>query len=134
MSHDESTRELLDKLLSRTGLVGDRGRGCQTGVERSATSAPTLPSSISSIRPVAFSIVKELKRRETWRDVPVIVLSAQDLTPAEREHLSGQVRQIIEMDENLPEELTAVLRRIAPVRAATPRSDPKPLKPRRAHA
>ena len=123
VSHDESTREFLDRLLTEQGWSVIAVEDGKTGLERLGDERPDLALVDLQHQAGGFSIVKEFKRRETWREVPVIVLSAQDLTPAEREHLSGQVREIIEMDESLPEELTAVLRRIAPVRAATSRSE-----------
>ena len=81
VSHDEDTREFLDRLLTEQGwsvIAVDDGK---TGLERLGDQSPDLALVDLQHQAGGFSIVKELKRRETWRDVPVIVLSAQDLTP-----------------------------------------------------
>jgi CheY-like chemotaxis protein len=43
-----------------------------------------------------FAFVQELRRNESYRAIPVIVITAKDLTPQERSRLSGHVQAILQ--------------------------------------
>jgi CheY-like chemotaxis protein len=43
-----------------------------------------------------FEFMQELRRRDDCRHVPVIVITAMDLTAADRARLNGQVARIIQ--------------------------------------
>ena len=43
-----------------------------------------------------FEFLLEMRAHKDWRDLPVIVLTAKDLTEEDRRVLSGRVEQIIE--------------------------------------
>ncbi len=42
-----------------------------------------------------FSLVKEMQKEERTRDIPVVILSAMDLSREEKDRLTGNVRQVI---------------------------------------
>ena len=42
-----------------------------------------------------FAVVEQLRHRPAWRDVPVIVVTAADLSPADRTQLRGRARDIV---------------------------------------
>jgi signal transduction histidine kinase/DNA-binding response OmpR family regulator len=44
-----------------------------------------------------FGFLEVLRKREEWRDIPVIVLTAKDLTAEDRLRLKGQVQNVIKM-------------------------------------
>jgi PAS domain S-box-containing protein len=120
VSHDAQTRELLGQLLADQGWSVAAVEDSRAARERLASGEhPDLALVDLHHEVGGLAIVQDLKRHESWRDVPMIVLAARDLTEEERERLRGQVRQIIEKSEELPEELTAALRRIAPARPAS---------------
>jgi threonine synthase len=56
-----------------------------------------------------FEVLEALKADEDLSKVPVIVITAKDLTPAERRRLSGQIEALMEKgaftDEDLLEEI-----------------------------
>jgi Response regulators consisting of a CheY-like receiver domain and a winged-helix DNA-binding domain len=61
-----------------------------------------------------FELLEALKADERVRDVPVIVISAKELTPAERERLSGQIETLMQKGEFTDEELLdEILKRAA---------------------
>jgi CheY-like chemotaxis protein len=42
-----------------------------------------------------FTFVTELRQRHEWRPIPVVVITAKDLTQTERLQLQGNVQRII---------------------------------------
>ena len=58
-----------------------------------------------------FEFVTELRRSEAWRRIPVVVVTAKDITSEDRKRLDGQVRRIFNKGSFSREELTAELRR-----------------------
>ena len=59
-----------------------------------------------------FGLLAQLRKSNKWRDVPVVVLTAMDLGPEERERLSGGVERVLQkgafdLDE-LQEEIRAL--------------------------
>jgi signal transduction histidine kinase/DNA-binding response OmpR family regulator len=55
-----------------------------------------------------FEFLDELRARPDWRDIPVVVITAKDLTEADRNRLNGGVERIIEKSER-----DEMLRRLA---------------------
>jgi GAF domain-containing protein/DNA-binding response OmpR family regulator len=55
-----------------------------------------------------FEFLDELRARPAWRDIPVVVITAKDLTEADRGRLNGGVERIIEKSER-----DEMLRRLA---------------------
>jgi GAF domain-containing protein/DNA-binding response OmpR family regulator/anti-sigma regulatory factor (Ser/Thr protein kinase) len=55
-----------------------------------------------------FEFLDELRARADWRDIPVVVITAKDLTEADRNRLNGGVERIIQKSER-----DEMLRRLA---------------------
>jgi CheY-like chemotaxis protein len=58
-----------------------------------------------------FTFIAELRQREEWRTIPIIVLTAKDLTPEERQRLNGSVAQILSKGAYSREDLLDEVRR-----------------------
>ena len=43
-----------------------------------------------------FEMIAELRKHEDWRKIPVVVVSAKELTPEDRERLQGHVQKILQ--------------------------------------
>jgi CheY-like chemotaxis protein len=43
-----------------------------------------------------FEMIGELRKHEDWRKIPVVVVSAKDLTPEDRQRLQGHVLRILQ--------------------------------------
>jgi CheY-like chemotaxis protein len=66
-----------------------------------------------------FQLVTALQERQTWRSIPVIVITSLDLTAADRARLSSGVEGILLKDSFDPAQLVAIVRRyIAKARQA----------------
>ena len=64
-----------------------------------------------------FEFLDALRRRPDWQDIPVVVITAKDLTDEDRDRLNGGVERIIqksdrdEMLRQLSRELTKCVKR-----------------------
>jgi CheY-like chemotaxis protein len=56
-----------------------------------------------------FEFLHHLRRHESWRSIPVVVLTAKDLTPQDRQRLNGQVDRILHKECYSREELLGQL-------------------------
>ena len=67
-----------------------------------------------------FELLDELRARPQWRDIPVVVITAKDLTQQDRSRLNGEVERVIaksERDEML-RRLTGELGKLVKPRTA----------------
>jgi CheY-like chemotaxis protein len=94
---DDANRSLLVRTLSGAGWTVLQAENGAVGLERLAEVLPDLIL-LDLMMPVmdGFEFVLELRSREEWRDIPVIVVTAKDLTDEDRFKLTGGVEQIIQ--------------------------------------
>jgi PAS domain S-box-containing protein len=57
-----------------------------------------------------FEFVEALRREPAWRPIPVVVVTAADLSAADRERLTGSVQQILQKGAYTPDQLLAEVR------------------------
>jgi len=67
-----------------------------------------------------FEFTAELRKHEEWRRVAVIVITAKDLTPEERQRLNGHVEKILFKGTYTQEDLLTDIRRLTSGAAARP--------------
>jgi signal transduction histidine kinase/CheY-like chemotaxis protein len=96
---DRSTREMMVHTLGKTDwevLEADNGR---VALDEMAAHRPDLIL-LDLMMPVmdGFDFLVELHANADWRSIPVVVLTAKDLTDEDRRILSGRVEQILEKD------------------------------------
>jgi CheY-like chemotaxis protein len=46
-----------------------------------------------------FEFVDEIRRRGDWQDIPIIVVTARDLTAQDRARLNGRIERVIQKTE-----------------------------------
>jgi PAS domain S-box-containing protein len=93
---DPATRELLRRGLEREGCaVLEAGNG-RRGLERLRERRPGLIL-LDLMMPEmdGFEFVAALRQHEEWRTIPVVVVTAKDLSQAERLRLQGNVERVI---------------------------------------
>jgi CheY-like chemotaxis protein len=60
-----------------------------------------------------FEFVAEMRRNEEWRRIPVVVVTARDITAEDRVRLDGQVKKILQKGAISREELAREIRTMA---------------------
>jgi hypothetical protein len=94
---DETTRTVIQHALERDGWAITQA---ENGLVALARLAETRPDAIllDLMMPEmdGFEFLAELRRHETWRDIPVLVLTAMDLTADDRRRLNGEVERVIQ--------------------------------------
>jgi CheY-like chemotaxis protein len=97
---DPTTREMLRRLVEREGLRVCEAENGRVGLERVREAEPRLVL-LDLMMPEmdGFQFVEELRRREGGERVPVVVVTAKDLTPGDRLRLSGTVERIMQKGE-----------------------------------
>ena len=93
---DESSRSLLRGAVERMGWTAAEAANGRIGLERLEQSRPDVVI-LDLMMPEmdGFEFLIELRKRVEWRDIPVVVVSALELSDDERRALSGQVEVVI---------------------------------------
>jgi CheY-like chemotaxis protein/two-component sensor histidine kinase len=111
---DGNTRLHLRERLEEEGWsVVDAGNK-QEAVERLTQNRPELILVDLHMPDLnGFTLIQALRRRSDWKDVPVVAMTARDLTPEECHRLEGLAQQVIHTDGNPEDELASELRKLA---------------------
>ncbi|HXV85342.1 MAG TPA: response regulator, partial [Gemmatimonadales bacterium] len=93
---DRATREMLRRILDKEGwgvLQAENGR---VGLEQLVAHQPDLII-LDLMMPEmdGFTFLEAKRASQAWRDIPVVVITARDLTPEDRQRLNGGVQQVV---------------------------------------
>jgi CheY-like chemotaxis protein len=94
---DANMRQMLHRMLEQeTWTVSEAPNG-RAALEHVARSQPSLII-LDILMPVmdGFQMVAELQKHEDWRRIPVVVVSAKELTQEDRSRLQGCVTTILQ--------------------------------------
>jgi PAS domain S-box-containing protein len=117
---DPAQREIMRAPLETEGYVVDEAEDGRAGLTRLGAAAPDLIL-LDLMMPGmdGFEFAAALQARPDWRRIPVIVVTAKDLTEADRKRLEAGVAKILLKHEFDPAALVQQLRTsIAAARAA----------------
>ena len=94
---DGAMRSLFSRALSEDGWKVDEAENGAQALERATERRPDLVV-LDLMMPVmdGFDFLFEFRLRDDWTAVPVIVVTAKDLTEEDRQRLNGGVERIIE--------------------------------------
>jgi signal transduction histidine kinase/DNA-binding response OmpR family regulator len=94
---DPELRELVRRLLEREGYTvveAENGRAALARVEEEAAGLIVLDLMMPEMD--GFEFLTELRGHDAWRAIPVIVVTAKDLTPEDHRRLNGYVERILQ--------------------------------------
>jgi signal transduction histidine kinase/CheY-like chemotaxis protein/ligand-binding sensor domain-containing protein len=108
-----AVREVLRRNLERQGWQVTEAENGRVGLERVAAQVPGVIL-LDLLMPEmdGFDFVRALRQRPDCQRLPVIVITAKDLTEEDRRRLNGQVTQILQKGAYSTAELIREIRRL----------------------
>ena len=108
---DASTREMMRRMLAREGWAVSEAENGRSALDRVADERPEMIL-LDLMMPEmdGFEFITEMRKRDEWRGIPVIVVTARDLTVEDRLRLNGYVESILEKGAYTRDELLAEVR------------------------
>jgi CheY-like chemotaxis protein len=103
---DAAAREVVARALASIGWTSVEAENGAVGIEKFGGGKFDLII-LDIMMPVmdGFGFIRNLRKTETGRSVPIVVLTAKDLTKKERKELNGNVEQIFLKEETSVDEL-----------------------------
>jgi len=94
---DITTRQMMRRMLEKEGWTVEEAENGRIALERVARKPPLLIL-LDLMMPEmdGCQFVTEVRKQAAWRSIPIVVVTAKDLTPEDRRCLSGSVQQILE--------------------------------------
>ena len=94
---DAVMRAMTVRMLKTAGWDADEAENGRAALERLAQRTPQLIV-LDLMMPEmdGFEFVDELRRRQEWRGIPVVVVTARDLSDEDRRRLNGGVERVIQ--------------------------------------
>ncbi|MFT5142912.1 MAG: PAS domain S-box-containing protein [Rhodothermales bacterium] len=108
---DESSRSMLRRTLEDLNWKVDEAENGAEGLEKLENVKPDVIL-LDLMMPVmdGFEFVDEVRKRRELQSIPIIVISAKDLTVDDRNRLRGAVEIILEKSEQTTEQLLKQIR------------------------
>jgi len=94
---DALSRQMMRSTLEKAGWAVTEAENGAVALDRVAENRPTLIF-LDLMMPEmdGFEFAAELHKRDEWRSIPIVVLTAKDLTPEERDRLNGNVHTVLD--------------------------------------
>ena len=108
---DIDLRAMIRRVLEMEQWTVVEAENGVAALERIKASVPSVIL-LDLIMPVmdGFQVLAELHKREDWRRIPVVVITAKDLSEADRQRLVGQTEKILGKGSYVREELVREVR------------------------
>jgi CheY-like chemotaxis protein/anti-sigma regulatory factor (Ser/Thr protein kinase) len=108
---DPSSRRALSQMLEKKGFEVAEAENGRVALERVARSRPSvILLDLMMPQMDGFEFVAYLRSREEWRTIPVVVVTAKDITQEDRLRLNGYVTQVIQKGAHSRDALLAEVR------------------------
>ena len=108
---DATLRELLRRILEGAGYTVVEAENGRVALERLGTLAPgVILLDLMMPEMDGFDVVAEMRRHEAWRTIPIVVVTAKELTVEDRQRLNGYVERILEKGAYTRDTLLAEVR------------------------
>ena len=108
---EAATREMLRRALEKEGWAVSEAENGRAALERMAKDPPGLIL-LDLMMPEmdGFQFMDEVRKNEAWRSIPIVVVTAKDLTVEDRLRLNGYVEKILQKGAYSREALLAEVR------------------------
>ena len=122
---DATLRELLRRILENAGYTVVEAENGRVALERLRTTAPgVILLDLMMPEMDGFEVVAEIRRHVEWRQIPIIVITAKDLSAEDRQRLNGQVERILQKGGSSRDSLLAEVRDMVAALVARRRAQP----------
>jgi len=94
---DPTTRQMMETMLTKAGWRVSKALNGRVGLEKVAESRPDLIL-LDLMMPEmdGFEFVSRLRMNEAWNNIPVVVLTAKDITNEDRLRLNNYVEKVVQ--------------------------------------
>ncbi|MFT5377279.1 MAG: signal transduction histidine kinase, partial [Candidatus Latescibacterota bacterium] len=94
---DPTARDLMRRMLEREGWLVEEAENGRVALDKVEKNAPELVL-LDLMMPEmdGFQFIEEFRRDARWKDVPIIVVTARELGPEEKQRLTGKVDNILQ--------------------------------------
>ncbi len=94
---DPASREMLRRLLESSGWVVHEADNGRTGLDQLSKIQPGIII-LDLMMPEmdGFEFVDEVHRSESWKSIPIVVVTAKDLTETDIRRLNGHVSRVLQ--------------------------------------
>ncbi|MEO5903744.1 MAG: response regulator [Gemmatimonadaceae bacterium] len=98
---DSATRSLMRNLLEKQGCLVSEAENGMLGIESMERDRPSLIF-LDLMMPVmdGFEFADRVRQRSEWRSIPIVVVTAQELTSQDRRRLNSNVESVIQKSDN----------------------------------
>jgi two-component system, NtrC family, sensor kinase len=116
---DPTVRHLFRRLLEPEGYVVAEAENGRAALERLRDVSPSVIL-LDLMMPEmdGFDFAAELRRHDAWREIPIIVITARDLSREDHERLNGYVQKILQKGAHGRDQLLAEVRELVATRVA----------------
>lgn len=111
---DEDTRNVLCRMLKQEGWWPAEAANGRIALEMIEKTVPQLIL-LDLMMPEmdGFEFVAEMRKREEWRSIPIVVVTAKELTAEDRYQLNGAVQKILVKGASSQDQLLEDVRLLA---------------------
>ncbi len=108
---DDPTREMLRRILEKEGWQVSEAANGRAALESLESWTPGLMLLDLMMPEVdGFAVVEALQGREDWRAIPVVIVTALDLSKADLDRLSGRASKVLQKGKYDRADLLALVR------------------------
>ncbi|PYK65717.1 MAG: hybrid sensor histidine kinase/response regulator [Verrucomicrobia bacterium] len=115
---EPSIRQMVRRVLEKEGWTVREAENGRAGLLAVAESKPAVIL-LDLMMPVmnGFDFVRELRKNKDWQEIPVVILTAKDLTVEDRQQLKGNVERVLQKGDYNREQLLGEVRALVKHRA-----------------
>jgi signal transduction histidine kinase/CheY-like chemotaxis protein len=118
---DAITRDLLRATLQADGWTVAEATDGQRAIHAISAAPPALiVLDLMLPRLDGFDLIAQLRANAAWRDIPVVVVTARDLSPDDQDRLAGRVAHILQKGRYGREDLLREVHELIPQRTSEP--------------
>jgi CheY-like chemotaxis protein len=111
---DPATRDLVVRQMRKEGLIVEAAENGREALERlDGRAVDLILLDLMMPEMDGFEFVERLHERDGGDRIPVVVITAKDITPEDRRRLNGYVERILEKRAYSRDELFAMVRDVA---------------------